>query len=706
MKKLLVSVLAIAGLVACTQETTLVQKGNAPMEFGGAFVENATRANAAVDPSTTTESITGFDVWGFMDSPEGVVFEDEDVTGETGNFTYTNTQYWIPGHTYYFAALAPMNSANWDLNTANASKLGAGVVTFENINGTEDLLYAATSVDATTIEVGEAPVDKVKFQFSHLLSKVKFSFTNGFDNDNAYIDVKNIKMVAPSKATIDLAVENWWDNDDWKLVDAVPVTLEFGNACAKTAVGVQQVTDNERLTIPAAATQSYKVTFEVALYFGDVCALTKTLESNIENVALEMGKAYNFKATLDETNIAGEDGQLVPIVFDVEEVKEWENAAEQDITVDGYITNMVLDADYAANEMVKIAGNLNGNGFTLSAVDGVDYVVSSTARLIETKDDTIIENIKIDGKDVVVEKDKNYGIRGIYTTGTGNVVVKNAEIVNCTYAINANNAGTISVIDSTLQGWNSYGSTTKCLFENVKFIDGTYHNFRPYNNTVCKNCDFGAGVVIDLSEFIGTSIEFENCTVAGRPLTAADVTAPKNTAAEVIINLVVTEAPKYDGLVQNIENVENMTIDGGNLRTEDNKALRGIYITKGGVYNVKNVIVKNVVYAINVSVDDYVTLNVADSTLEGWTSYGDKTTASFKNVKFECGQYANLKAYTSTVLEGCSFEAGFMIDFEEIKDGETLTFKNCTYNGQPMTEESFINGTVKIDGDFTGKIAF
>ena len=198
--------------------------------------------------------------------------------------------------------------------------MGAGVVTFENINGTEDLLYAATAVDATKIQVGEAPVDKVRFQFSHLLSKVKFSFTNGFDNDNAYIDAKNVKMVAPSKATIDLAVENWWDNDDWKLVDAVPVTLEFGDACAKTAVGVKQVTDNERLTIPAAATQSYKVTFEVALYFGDVLAFTKTLESDVK-VSLEMGKAYNFKATLDETNISGEDGkELLPIVFDVEKV--------------------------------------------------------------------------------------------------------------------------------------------------------------------------------------------------------------------------------------------------------------------------------------------------------------------------------------------------------------------------------------------------
>ena len=142
-----------------------------------------------------------------------------------------------------------------------------------------------------------------------------------------------------------------------------------------------------------------------------------------------------------------------------------------------------------------------------------------------------------------------------------------------------------------------------------------------------------------------------------------------------------------------------MTIDGGGFFT------RGIYISKGGIYNVKYVVVKNVVYAINVSVDDYVTLNVEDSTLEGWTSYGDSTTASFKNVKFECGEYANFKPYTTTVLEDCSFEAGFMIDFTKIEAGETLTFDNCTYIGELLTAENFAS-LVNIDGDCTGKIAF
>ena len=344
---------------------------------------------------------------------------------------------------------------------------------------------------------------------------------------------------------------------------------------------------------------------------------------------------------------------------------------------------------------------LDGAGHTVSAVQGVDYVISETARLIEAQAGSTIQNIKIDGKSNYTDK---YGIRGIYTTGTGDVVVKNAEIVNCTYAINANNAGTISVIDSTLQGWNSYGGTTKCLFENVTFINGEFHNFRPYNNTVCKNCDFGAGVVIDLSQMVaGATIKFEGCTYNGQPLSPANLSdaAGKN----VEIDMVVTEAPVSNGLVQNVNNVENMTIDGGNLKTTDGKGLRGIYITTGGEYNVNNVVVKNVTYAINVNTTAAVKLNVVDSTLEGWTSYGDSTTASFKNVKFECGEYANFKPYTSTVLEDCSFEAGFMIDFTKIEAGETLTFKNCKYNGEVLTAANFAS-LVNIDGDCTDKIAF
>ena len=714
MKKLIVSLLAVAGLVACSNEDVVRQQAGETIGFSGAFVENATRADEAADPSITTASITGFDVWAFMDDPSGIVFEDENVTGEKGNFTYVNTQYWVPEHDYYFAALAPMDSANWTLNTKNAdgeyiaNEHGAGIVDFHNVDGTEDLLYAATTVSTQDIKLGEAPVEKVKFQFSHLLSKVKFSFTNGFDNNNAYIDIKNVKMEVPAFASINLAQKDWWSTNQWVLVEGQTSTLSFGDACAKTAPGVKQETDDERLTIPAGAQQTYKITFDVALYFGDVKAFEKVgYETLVQGVALEMGKSYNFKAELNASNItgSGDDAiELLPIVFDVEEVNEWVDAGEQTGIIGGAVKDMTLFADVEATERVIVSGTLDGAGHTVSAVAGVDYVISETARLIEAQAGSTIQNIKIDGKNVKVTNSKDtYGIRGIYTTGTGDVVVKDAEIVNCTYAINANNAGKLTVINSTLQGWNSYGKTTENHFENVKFIDGAeYHNFRPYNNTVCKNCDFGAGVVIDLSQMVaGATIKFEGCTYNGQPLSPANLSDAEG--KNVVIDMVVTEAPVSNGLVQNVNNVENMTIDGGNLKTTDGKGLRGIYITKGGEYNVNNVVVKNVTYAINVNTTEAVTLNVVDSTLEGWTSFGGSTTATFKGVKFECGAYANFKPYTTTTLTNCSFEAGFMIDFTSLNG--VINFKNCTYNGTVLTAENFAS-VVNIDGDCTGKIAF
>ena len=333
MKKLLVSVLAIAGLVACTQETTLVQKGNAPMEFGAAFVDNATRADKAEDPSITTANITGFDVWGFMDSAEGVVFMDEDVTGSQGNFTYVNTQYWAPGHNYYFAALAPVNSPNVTetLASGEAAKLGLGTIKFNVTDGAEDLLYsavgpiAAPAANATTVE-------PVKFQFNHMLSKVKFSFTNGFDNDNAYIDVKNIKMVVPETGTIDLAVADWWSENMWVLGDTTK-EIAFGDACDRTKRNGYQESADERIILPADATQKYTVTFDVVLYQGTVEAYKGTKTVTIENVALEIGKAYNFKAELNASNITADGSELLPIVFDVEEVKDWVTAEKPDTNV-------------------------------------------------------------------------------------------------------------------------------------------------------------------------------------------------------------------------------------------------------------------------------------------------------------------------------------------------------------------------------------
>ena len=183
MKKIFVAVLAMAGVVACNTVDTLDVPQNPEIRFANAFVENATRANEALDPSTTTESLTAFDVWGFMDETQGLVFNQQRVTGSKAEgWSYSPLQYWLPGHTYYFAAVSPVDDANVKVN-GTPNTYGLGTIEFTNEDGSTDLLYAATSVSTENMKIGQkmAPVN---LTFNHLLSKVKFSFTNGFLADN------------------------------------------------------------------------------------------------------------------------------------------------------------------------------------------------------------------------------------------------------------------------------------------------------------------------------------------------------------------------------------------------------------------------------------------------------------------------------------------------------------------------------------------
>jgi hypothetical protein len=516
MKKTLIAVLALVAVAACQKNEVICTPDPGAIVFDGAYVDMATRANAAVDPSTTTNSIASFDVWGFMDKPSGKVFEKEKVTKNGGEWTYTNTQYWAPGHKYYFAALS--NHADAVVDVTNANVYGLGNIEFTVKNGDQDLLYSAVGpIDAPDEKATSA--EPVKFAFNHMLSKVKFTFTNGFTNSLAKIDVKNVKMVVPETADINVNVEDWWSENRWTNYKGT-TTVAFGDACSNTAMGVSQECANERIILPAGNDKTYTVTFDVVLYQGDVIAYQGTKTVEIEGVALEIGKAYNFTAELNASNITADGNDLIPIEFTVEEVNDWVQAGAQNGVIKGEISNMTLMTDVEATAIVNLKGTLDGAGHTLSAKDGVNYVKENTARLIEATAPATISNLKIDGKDNVYN---GFGIRGIYTIGEGDITIENVEIKNCTYGINANNKGKLTVVNSTISSWNSFGGTTENHFENVTFVPGKdYANFRPYNNTVCMNCEF-TGVTIDLSMMVKDAvIKFVNCTVNGQPLTAAD----------------------------------------------------------------------------------------------------------------------------------------------------------------------------------------
>ena len=89
-------------------------------------------------------------------------------------------------------------------------------------------------------------------------------------------------------------------------------------------------------------------------------------------------------------------------------------------------------------------------------------------------------------------------------------------------------------------------------------------------------------------------------------------------------------------------------------------------------------------------------LIVTNSTLKGWTSYGNAIeSASFTNVKFEQGTYYNniygrvLKPYVNTTLTNCSFIEHMNLDLSALTEGHKITIVNCTVNGQAVTADVF-----------------
>ena len=537
MKKTFLMAFAALGLVACMQEEVVTIPQTDAITFDQASIDNATRA---ADPSTTTQNIAGFDVWAFMNEWDGTVLVDEDVKKAGGKWTYANTQYWTPNNKYYFAALAPMNSANVKetLATSNeTAKLGLGEIAFTNVDGSEDLLYAATTVvapDYDQLKLNNMP--PVKFEFSHLLSKVKFTFTNGFTTDNAYVVIEDIKMTAPKSGTIDLAVENWWDNDDWNL-GTEEFELEFGNV-AKLAMGTFDECAKERLTIPAEADQVYDITFTVKLYMGNQLALETVKTSTVTGVAFEMGKAYNLTAEINSDNL-----DLPAIEFDVV-VKEWD---EPTIDVPHPVVATFENVAYTSLQ----------DAIDAAAQGGTIYLTSKVEETVTIVEKAGVELV-IDGQDN--KFDGQIKIHNGSSYNDGKVTIKNVNFEtnvlenNFVYAVDFGNAQrysqNITVEDCTFTALA--GSKAENTAVGVK-VNAT-------KNLVVKNC-----VATNMHSLLQAQSCDAAVTVEGVEINGKNGVAFGNTAFPTLKDATIT-ATGYGVRADANANrgalvVENVTID-------------------------------------------------------------------------------------------------------------------------------------------------
>lgn len=324
MKKLFIAILAVAGLAACSQDMTLETPKGAAIAFDNAFVNNSTRAT-----DITVGNLQGFGVYGSVvnnQGQQGLIFENQRVYKSGDAFIYSPAQYWIANAQYDFVAIAPYQengdgkTPTWTYATTTEDDAKNGTLTFYNGRAVanQDLLF--DSAARTTQDITSKP-DAVSFTFNHLLSRVKFTFVNGFaSGSNITLKVTDVKITNAHK-TGTIAVTNGEVANTWTAADNT-LNVAFGAAGADFLAeeGGKASTEHHYL-IPAQA--SYNITFNVELKQAGVSVGNYSRTATVNALNLLKGQSYELKATLNASNTS-DQGEIYPIEFTVNSVENWQ----------------------------------------------------------------------------------------------------------------------------------------------------------------------------------------------------------------------------------------------------------------------------------------------------------------------------------------------------------------------------------------------
>ena len=331
MKKLVLSMFAVAALASCVQNET-INPGSA-IDFGAPFVGNATKAidYSYGENKLLKEIFVYGTVKGTAADPVSI-FDYTRVWTEAANGDYealwncATTQYWIPGANYKFAAVAGIAEDKVTATDGIPTSL-----TFVS-DGTEDLVAGYVEKN----NVAATGNSYVAFTMKHLLSKAKFTInniTNQADDTKTsgyYYKVTDIKLTNAYTSGTCALTYNGTNNVSGAWTATGTAGVNFGHATdATTAVTESNATkigdrvtvtsNHEYLIIPGNYTSTkLNVAFDIALYNSNDepvnAKATKTAEVAVEFVA---GYAYNFVLNLSI-------GQ--PINFTVTANPGWTNA--------------------------------------------------------------------------------------------------------------------------------------------------------------------------------------------------------------------------------------------------------------------------------------------------------------------------------------------------------------------------------------------
>ncbi len=433
MKKILFAAVALVAMASCATDEVVSRPDNKlAIEFDNAFVENSTRA-----ADINKGNLANFGVYGSVingQGQQGMIFNNKTVTVSEGRYTYEGPQYWIEGASYDFLAFAPFDAAKWAYTPTVNTAAENGAISFNNeaAQANQDFLFAyAAKTTESNLTSAPAPV---AFTFNHMLSRVKFTITNGFTaGSNIKLDITNLTITnAHSEGT--LAIK-----------EGVPQTWAVGtDIFARNFGSTTQLADNNTswttehfYLIPTEA--AYNVTFDVTVHQAGIAVDTYTRTATV-TLDMEMGKSYNVKASLDPSNTAEDGKEIYPIEFTVDAVEEWENFGDVNATVSTPVSTAAeLEEAIANGEPVALAADI---ALTEALAISRDAVIDLNGHsLVAEKTDAIVVD---EGATLTINGDNDSYVKAATDNATsanaiwvkyGNVVINGGN-----YYVGADNA--------------------------------------------------------------------------------------------------------------------------------------------------------------------------------------------------------------------------------------------------------------------------
>ena len=322
MKKLFIATLAIAALASCNNDQ-VINFDKFPINFGDAFVDNATKA--IYEGETKVEA---FQVWGTVTGNGNTVliFDGADVTRTKSGSADKNygeawycdvTRYWTPSCTYNFTAIVHATSVT-PTNGAMPTAINY------TADGVSDLLYGVTDTDAITTSAdctvtGLNTNNCVAFTMKHLLSRIAVKFTGAANLNADYsYNITNINVAGAYASGVYTIADDEWEGSG-KMANSLSFT-DVSGVKASTSVAPA----NAYVIIPGEAPLTISFTAQVVFGSKAISEIPYTITLNQTDADTDVTFAKNTSYTLNVTLPA--PGQ--EIQFSISEVEGFDNDGE------------------------------------------------------------------------------------------------------------------------------------------------------------------------------------------------------------------------------------------------------------------------------------------------------------------------------------------------------------------------------------------